>query len=87
MAYRAKRIIRRSSLYPTCKSLSVTGSKSKVGFIDAQLSSSQKRKSLPCLEGARYDGSSGLKFLLQKCCANDVFCSFVLLAYSLKLKS
>ena len=62
MAYRAKSIMRRSSLYPTCKSLSATGSKSKVGFIDTKLSSSQKRKSLPCLEGNRYDrsGSSGV---------------------------
>ena len=57
MAYRAKSIMRRSSLYPTCKSLSITGSKSKVGFIDAKQSSSEKRTSLPCLEGTRYDKS------------------------------
>ena len=59
MASRAKSIIRRSSLYPTAKSLSAAGSKSKVGFIDTKLPSSQKRKSLPCLEGTRQNRVKG----------------------------
>ena len=59
MAYRAKSIMRRSSLYPTSKSLSGAGSKSKVGFIDERPSMSQKRKSLPCLERSRYETAPG----------------------------
>ena len=47
MAYRAKRIMRRSSLYPSTK-FNSAGGPSKVGFIDSttQSSSSRKRQSL-----------------------------------------
>ena len=59
MASRAKSIMRRSSLYPTGKALSVAGSKSKVGFIDEKPPVYQKRTSLPCLERSRYDTAPG----------------------------
>ena len=59
MAYRAKRIIRRTSLYPNDKSVSGGGT-SKVGFIDE--TPTQKRESLSSLQERSTMGSisSGL---------------------------
>ena len=59
MAYRAKRIMRRSSLYPSTKFNSAGGT-SKVGFIEStsQSSSSRKRQSLTSLS-SDYNDSIG----------------------------
>ena len=58
MAYRAKRIMRRSSLYPSTKFNSAGGT-SKVGFIEsASQSSSRKRQSVASLS-SDYNDSIG----------------------------
>ena len=58
MAYRAKRIMRRSSLYPSTKFNSVGGT-SKVGFIEStSQSSSRKRQSVASLS-SDYNDSIG----------------------------
>ena len=58
MAYRAKRIMRRSSLYPSTKFYS-TGGTSKVGFIEStSQSSSRKRQSVASLS-SDYNDSIG----------------------------
>ena len=59
MAYRAKRIMRRSSLYPSTK-FNSAGGPSKVGFIESstQSSSSRKRQSLASLS-SDYNDSIG----------------------------
>ena len=59
MAYRAKRIMRRSSLYPSTKFNSAGGT-SKVGFIEStsQSSSSRKRYSMASLS-SDYNDSIG----------------------------
>ena len=58
MAYRAKRIMRRSSLYPSTKFNSAGGT-SKVGFIEStSQSSSRKRQSVASLS-SDYNDSIG----------------------------
>ena len=58
MAYRAKRIMRRSSLYPSTKFYS-TGGTSKVGFVEStSQSSSRKRQSVASLS-SDYNDSIG----------------------------
>ena len=60
MAYRAKRIMRRSSLYPSTKFYS-TGGTSKVGFIEStSQSSSRKRQSVASLSSDYNDSIGGL---------------------------
>ena len=65
MAYRAKRIMRRSSLYPAGKS-STAGGISRVSFIESTQSfSSQKRQSLPSLSSDFADSTGYILFLIK----------------------
>ena len=63
MAYRAKRILRRTSLLPISKSQSVVGA--KVVPIDLPLS--KKRQSMPCIKGSPGNHGSEALCIQLKC--------------------
>ena len=65
MAYRAKRIMRRSSLYPAGKSSTVGGT-SRVSFIESTQSLPfRKRQSLPSLSSDFTDSTGYILFLIK----------------------